>query len=197
MSQPRPCMLHRVLGRISALLLALLLMVVFYVAVIMADPKEEAMAVQQDQPLLAASPAVTIDKEEDMTTLLASFPVPVLCCAGGSGLTFVGGTSYDMAFEGGFARIAQVTYAAQDGTHVTASTIYPARAISLLGKADYRLSDQSGASIAGMATVRMENDSTIRLHVQGEEGLYAFTAPQVEATTLATLVRPFQLLSNP
>lgn len=197
MSQPQRMTLQRLLGHISALLLALLLIALFYVLVIMADPPEsERVQALIDQPLLSASPAVTVSGPDELDALLAAFPVPALCAASGSGLTLLSGTSYDVAFEGGFARVADLLYQAQDGTTLVATTIYPARAVSLLGKEDYAISAQSGAAVAGMATVRMEDETTIRLHVQGESALYSVTAPQVDASTLSSLVRPLQLLGG-
>lgn len=197
MSQPNRMTLQRVLGRVSALLLALLLIALFYVLVIMADPPEsDDVQPLADQPLLSASPAITISDGDGLDALLNTFPVPVLCAAPGSGLTLVSGTSYDVAFEGGFARVADLLYQAQDGTTLVASTIYPARAVSLLGREDYTLSAQSGTAVAGMATVRMESDAAIRLHVQGESAIYSVKAPPVDASTLSALVRPLQLLGG-
>lgn len=195
MSQTKRTPLQRIIGEVSAMLLALLLIAVFYVSVIMAQPPEsEAVSPLPDQPLLSASPAVMVSSDAELDTLLRSFPVAVLSSAG-SGLTLLSGSSCDVAFEGGFARVAELLYQAPDGTTLIATTIYPARALSLLGREDYTLSDQSGTPVAGMATVRMENASTIRLHVQGEEALYAVTAPRVDAATLSALVRSLQLLT--
>ena len=147
-------------------------------------------------PLLLASPAVNIASESQMYALLDSFPVPVMHPLSGSGLTFVSGTSYDTAFEDGFARIVAVKYMNAAGQEMTVESIYPARALSLMGKGDYRLSGVAGQSLAGMRSVRMENATSIRLHAQAEEALYVVTVPKMESSELIALTRSLQLFEG-
>ena len=72
-------------------------------------------------------------------------------------------------------------------------SLYPARALSLMGKGDYHMAGVAGQSLAGMQSVRMENDTTIRLHAQSETGLYIVTAPKMDSSDLAALTRSLQL----
>ncbi len=189
--------LKKMAGRIGGALLALLLAVVFYVAVVMAEPREQdRLRVQQDQPLLAASPAVTITGEHELQTLLDSFPAQVLCAPQGSGLALTGGASYDVAYEGGFARMVEMVYDLGNGQEMKVISIYPARALELLGKGDYRLSATGGASIAGILSVRMENATQVRMHMQGENALYAVVLPKGDASVLTACLRPLQLLGG-
>ena len=51
----------------------------------------------------------------------------------------------------------------------------------------------AGQSLAGMQSVRMENDATIRLHAQSETGLYIVIAPKMDSSDLAALTRSLQL----
>lgn len=189
--------LKKVAGRVGGALLALLLAIVFYVAVVMAEPQEEdKLQVQQNQPPLAASPAVTIAGEDELQALLDSFPAQVLCAPWGSGLVLRSGTSYDVAYEGGFARMVEMVYDLGNNQEMKAISIYPARALELLGKGDYQVSASGGASIAGILSVRMENATQVRMHMQGEKALYAVVLPKAEASQLTACLRPLQLLGG-
>lgn len=189
--------MRKVVRWIVTALVALLLISVFYLAVILGQPQESDTAVQVDvtQPLLNASPAVNIAAEAELQSLLDSFPVPVLHAMSGSGLTLVSGSSYDQAYGNGFARIAQLVYQSPAGQRMTVTSIYPARALDLLGKDDLHIGSTAGQALAGMASVRMENEDVIRLHAQSETGLYAVTLPAADASDLAELIRSLQLSS--
>ena len=180
------------------LLMSLLAGTAFYVAVILGEPQEIEQVVRplEDQPLLLASPAINVAEESQLYALLNAFPVPVMHPLSGSGLTFLTGTSYDTAFESGFARIVTLKYESAAGQEMTVESIYPARALSLMGKKDYHLSGVAGQSLAGMRSVRMENDDFIRLHAQAEEALYVVTVPKMESSDLIALTRSLQLFEG-
>lgn len=188
-------LIRRGLRALGAAVLTLLLAGIFYVAVILGQPQpDDAVQVDLHQPLLQASAAQEITSEEGLTLLLQSFPVPVLSCVPGSGCRLTYGRSYDMAYEGGFARILELTYVSPQGVQFRACSIYPARALALMGKDDYTLSAQEGPLVAGMRTVRMERGNSIRLHAQSENGLYYVTLDG-GAGALADTLRPLQLLT--
>ena len=177
---------------------AALLIAVFYVAVVLGQPQpnDHAVTVRTDQPLLAASPAQTLTSEGELESLMAAFPVPVLYSQSGGALTLRAGVSQDAAYEGGFARVVTLTYGAElngQTVEVTVQSIYPARALSLIPKGSYTIAAVAGQSVAGLSTVRMENDSAIRLHAQSADALYAVTLPKVSAQEMGTLLRPLQL----
>ena len=162
-------------------LLCLLLMAAFYLAVIIGQPQEDETAStvtpRTDQPLLSAGQdVVTITSADDLPLLLRMFPAPALTPTT-SGWPLVVGTCYDVAFENGMGRILTLTYQASDTIQVTLTSIYPARAIALLEKGDYRISASLGATLAGLRSIRMENAESIRLHAQGEEALYVMITP--------------------
>lgn len=197
-SRAKTTVVGRVLKPIGTALLAVLLAVVFYVAVILGEPQEADQAVQplQDQPLLQASPAVTIDGEVNLPALLNSFPVPVMHPLSGSGLRLVSGASYDAAFEDGFGRIVSLKYISDAGQEMTVESIYPARALSLMGRKDYHLAGVAGQSLAGLKSVRMENAAGIRLHAQAEEAIYVVTVPKMDSSELISLTRSLQLFEG-
>ena len=171
-------------------LLCLLLMAAFYLAVIIGQPQEDETAStvtpRTDQPLLSAGQDVVTITSADDLLLLRMFPAPALTPTT-SGWPLVVGTCYDVAFENGMGRILTLTYQASDTIQVTLTSIYPARAIALLEKGDYRISASLGATLAGLRSIRMENAESIRLHAQGEEALYVMITPLLEENSLRSI----------
>ena len=188
----------RVFKALGAALLTVMLAAMFYVAVILGEPQEIEKVVEplQDQPLLQGSPAVTIEGEGGLGVLLSAFPVPVMHPLSGSGLRLVSGVSYDAAFEMGFGRIVTLTYTDEQGREMVVESIYPARALELMGRKDYHLAGVAGQSLAGLKSVRMENETSIRLHAQAEDALYVVTVPKMESQELIGFTRSLQLFEG-
>ena len=195
MADRKPSLPRKILRKTAMALAALLLLGAFYLAVVLGQPQESDAPVQADmtQPLLSASPAVTITEDSRLGDLTGPFPVPVLCAVSGGSLTLTSGVSCDLAFEGGFARKITLTYQTPAGQQLLVESLYPARALSLMGRGDYHMAGVAGQSLAGMQSVRMENDATIRLHAQSETGLYIVIAPKMDSSDLAALTRSLQL----
>ena len=185
----------KILRGILTALLTLLAAAIFYIAVILGEPQEELIAIQplMDQPLLTASPAMNVAEESLLFALHNDFPVPMMQPLAGSGLTFLFGESQDAAFEEGLGRIVTLRYRTSAGQELTVSSIYPARALALVEKGDYVLADVAGQSLAGLKSVRMENDTHIRLHAQAEEAIYVVTVPKMGSSELISITRSMQL----
>lgn len=183
----------RLLRAFGALCLTLILAGLFLLAVVMGQPLE-AEEPAPDQPLLTPTPAQLVSGQGDLTALIAGFPAPVLACTARSGWTLVSGSSFDMAFEGGFGRVARLVYTAPDGTAMIAESYYPARALSLMGKSDFRVTAVPGIALAGENTVRMVSGDAVRYHLQTESGLYAVTIPLEAEARAGELVRGLQLM---
>ena len=200
MEAARPGMsgVRRVLRTLVSVVLTVLLAAVFYVAVIMGEPQEVERVVEPlpDQPLLLASPAINIQGEGQLSALVNAFPVPVIRPLSGGGLTLVSGVSYDAAFEDGFARIVSLTYVNAAGQEMMLESIYPARALSLVGRKDYHLAGVAGQSLVGLKSVRMENGESIRLHAQAEDAIYVVTVPKMESSELIAFTRSLQLFEG-
>ena len=192
---PRHPGLKKALRFCGMALATLALVALFYLAVILGQPQEPENPVEPlaDQPLLAASPAQDIQSESQLAALTAAFPVPVLTFMDGMGPAFVSARSYDQPFEGGYARVMEVRYATDSGMDFTLSTIYPARALSLLPKGDYVLTGAAAQNLTGLTAVRMENAAHIRLHAQANDAVYVLTAPRVSEDSLTALSRALQL----
>ena len=195
--KPHP-RLKKALHVLLMTLLAVILVALFYLAVILGQPEEpeNAIDIDQTQPLLTASPALNIQSERQVAALAEAFPVPVLAFMEGMGPVLVSGTSYDQAYEGGFARICELRYTTDNGLEITLATIYPARAVELLGKDGYTLTGAAAQNLTGLTAVRMENADHIRLHAQASDAIYALTLPKLTDDTITTVTRVLELVSK-
>lgn len=196
MREKQPLWRRAVKGVLSSLLTVVLL-AAFYIAVIMGDPQEaesSAITAKQDQPLVDALPApLLVTDEGQLGALLKEFPAPVMAAMHSTVLTFQQGLCEDVPFEGGLGRRVTLTYSTAEGAAVTVVSLYPARALSLVEKADYTISGTAGLPLAGLRSVRMTNATAVRMHAQGSDALYVVTLPQLSATALRTLTSTLQL----
>lgn len=195
--KPHP-RLKKALHVLLMTLLTVILVALFYLAVILGQPEEpeNAIDIDQTQPLLTASPALNIQSERQVAALAEAFPVPVLAFMEGMGPVLVSGTSYDQAYEGGFARICELRYTTDNGLEITLTTIYPARAVELLGKDGYTLTGAAAQNLTGLTAVRMESADHIRLHAQASDAIYALTLPKLTDDTITTVTRVLELVSK-
>ena len=188
---------RRIVKAVLAALLTLVLLAAFYIAVIMGNPQEEessAITAKMDQPLLTAmSSPVLIREQGQLGVLLDAFPAPVMAAMNSPALTFVQGLCEDVPFEGGLGRRVTLTYRTAAGASVTVTSLYPARALALIDKADYTISGTTGLPLAGLRSVRMENAASVRMHAQGADALYVVTLPPLAATELRALTSTLQL----
>ena len=195
--KPHP-RLKKALHVLLMTLLTVILVALFYLAVILGQPEEpeNAIDIDQTQPLLTASPALNIQSERQVAALAEAFPVPVLAFMEGMGPVLVSGTSYDQAYEGGFARICELRYTTDNGLEITLTTIYPARAVELLGKDGYTLTGAAAQNLTVLTAVRMESADRIRLHAQASDAIYALTLPKLTDDTITTVTRVLELVSK-
>lgn len=184
---------RRIVKAVLATLLTVVLLAAFYLAVIMGNPQEaESSAVmpQMDQPLLTAmSSPIMITDPSQLGALLEAFPGQVMAAMNSPAMTLQQGICEDVAFEDGLGRKVTLTYRTAEGAAVTVVSIYPARALDLVPKADYTFSSTGGLTLVGLRSVRMENGQTIRMHAQGTDALYVVTLPQLPEGDLRTLTQ--------
>ena len=187
--------LSLLLKGITGLLTVILILLIGFLLV-MAQPQQEETEKAAPQPLLTASPALEIEDETRLRTLVESFPVPVLSFMSGSGMVFVSGNSADAGLEGGFGRMVTLYWQTPDGDPLILRSIYPASALSLLEK-DYHFSPIAGPSLFGSDSVRMENADTVRIHAATDTGLYSMIVPKDSAAKISSISRSLQLFSVP
>ena len=125
--------------------------------------------------------------------LLRHFPAPVMAAMNSSAMTFEVGHCQDVPFEGGMGRLVTLSYRTTEGGNVTVTSIYPARALSLIAKGNYAFSGTTGLPLAGLRSVRMENADTVRMHAQGTDALYVVTLPKLSGAALRSLTSTLQL----
>lgn len=184
----------QVLLKVVTALFSVALIVLIGALLVLVQPKREDTEKAEPQPLLTASPAMNIEAETDLRSLVESFPVPVLSFMSGSGMSFVSGTSADAGLEGGYGRVVSLYWQTQDGDPLILQSIYPASALSLLEKG-YHFSAVAGPTLFGVDSVRMENADTVRVHAATDTGLYVVTVPKSAASKISSLSRSLQLFS--
>ena len=191
MSREKNTALRRALRMAGMAAAALIVIALFYLLLLVvepADPPEETA----DQPLMTASPALHAASEDELPDLLRGLPMPVLAFLSGAGPDFADAASYDTAFEDGFARVVDLRYRIGENT-VLARTIYPARAVSLIGRQGYTLTGEA-VRMAGMAAIRMVSADTIRLHCTTEHAVYVLEVPRMSSDVLTALLQSTQLV---
>ena len=104
---------------------------------------------------------------------------------------------YDTAYEGGYARRVTLTYAYEDGTTLTAESIRPTAAATLLKQAGYSLDATALYALGGFNAARMENDLTICVFAQSDTAVYAVVCPKTHEEELASALRQTALIEPP
>ena len=182
--------LLRLLG--GVVLAAVLALLAF--TLILAKPQEDASPAAADPPSAEARPAVTVDQESGLVTLVSDFPAPVMSYMSGSGMVFVSAVSADAAVPGGFGRVATLFWQTPEGEPVTLRSIWPADAVNLL-EGGFHFMPAAGPALFGSASVRMEKDDSVRLHVATDQALYVVLLPRALSGRVSELCRSLQLFT--
>ena len=185
---------RKVLLRILVSTLFILLLALLGASLILAKPQEEKKETVHATPSPVSSPALSIEKETDLAQLISGFPAPVMSFMSGSGMTFVSASSADAAVRGGFGRIATLYWQTAGGEPMTLMTIWPADALSLLENS-YHFITGNSPTLFGKTAVQMENSSTVRIHVAGDEALYVVLLPVSLREQAVALCSSLQLFS--
>lgn len=186
--------IRKILFRLIGAVIAVALLALLAVSLIIARPQEETAAAVPDRPSKEASPAVSVEAEQDLHRLIASFPAPVMSFMSGSGMTFVSATSADAAVDGGFGRVATLNWQTPEGQPVKLRTIWPATALELL-EDGYHFMPYAGPSLFGSVSVRMENDDAVRVHVATDRALYVVLLPRALSGETGNICRSLQLFT--
>ena len=185
---------RKILLRLIGVVIAVALLALLAASLIIAKPQEETITAVPDLPSKEASPAVSVEEEQDLHRLIASFPAPVMSFMSGSGMTFVSATSADIAADGGFGRIATLNWQTPEGNPVSLRTIWPATALDLLEEG-YHFMPYTGPALFGSTSVRMENDDAVRIHVTTDRALYVVLLPRALSGEVSSICRSLQLFT--
>ena len=183
----------KTLRGVSFAVLIALLGAVFGLVVIMTGPKRGDSA-PVVQPLSSPAPAVTIQSFDSLPDVMRAFPADMLVMLPREEVTVRSATCYDVPFEGGVARVADVSYTLDDGGTLTLTSIYPARASSLIERDGYALIGST--ELAGLPAIRMSRADSVRIHAQHPEAAYVMTAPNLPLGTLSMLVQEVRCMSH-
>ena len=175
-------------------LVSIALLALLAVSLILAKPQKEETVRTETPPAAESRPAITVEQESGLVQLVSDFPAPVMSFMSGSGMTFVSATSADAAVSGGFGRVATLFWQTSEGEPMTLRSIWPANALSLL-EDGFHFMPYAGPALFGSASVRMENDSYIRLHVTTDQALYAVLPPRSLSGQVSALCRSLQLFT--
>ena len=186
--------IRKVLFRLIGVLIAVALLALLAASLIIAKPQDETAATAADRPSGEASPAISVEEEQDLHRLIASFPAPVMSFMSGSGMTFVSATSADAAVDGGFGRIATLNWQTPEGEPVRLRTVWPATALDLLEEG-YHFMPYAGPALFGSTSVRMENDDAVRVHVATDRALYVVLLPRALSGETGSICRSLQLFT--
>ena len=181
-----------ILFRIIGVVIAVALLALLAVSLIIAKPQEENLSAAAARPSGQASPAMTVQKQDDLSGLISAFPAPVMGFAGGSGMTFVSASSADAAVEGGFGRVATLNWQTAEGEPVLLRTVWPPSALSLL-EDGYHFVTSAAPTLFGSASVRMENNETVRVHAATDQALYVILLPRSLSGQISTLCKALRL----
>lgn len=183
--------------RLIGVLVSVILLALLAAALILAKPQEDKPDAPAAAPSAESHPAVTVEDELDLVTLVNTFPAPLMSFQGGSGMIFVSATSADAAVPGGFGRVVTFHFQTADGEPVTLQSIWPADALSLL-EGGFHFMPYSGPTLFGSTSVRMENDQAIRLHLTTDQALYTVFLPRSLSSQVSSICRMLQLYTlNP
>lgn len=174
-------------------IVVLLAIAILYIAVIMGQASESAMGIlPEKQALLSAQIPSKVTQEADITFLLDSFPAPIMRFTKETPTTFESGSAYDVAYQGAFARMVDLSYV-WEGERINLRSIYPRDAYALIATRGYGFSAKIGYQMLNLNCVRMDSQSTIRFHVQGEHALYLLEMPLVLRDKATLIIKQLQL----
>ena len=195
MPAKRKPFLLRAVGGAARWVAILAVAALFLLAVAVGTPRPEEAASEPAQPLLTASPPLMAASADELPEFIHRFPVPVLAAMEES-WQLLSCTSADTAFEGGFGRVMTLRYRVPSGGEVTAVSVYPRRAESLLPRDGWRLSASQSMSLSGTRAVTMTSAGRVRVHIQTQEGLYWAETDASDPQALQALFSPLKLYVN-
>ena len=172
----QPSALRRILTRVGMVLLLVIALVLCYIFLLLGEPAQDELSanVTEDTIQMPMSPLES-PGETNVQGLADTFGQPVLSLQ--SGLSMIKARIYDTAFEGGYARRVTLTYALPDGTQLTAESIRPTSAVTLLSLPGAKLDATSLYTLGGLNAARMDNQNTICIFGQSDTAVYAVIGP--------------------
>lgn len=188
-----PSRFRVLLKRAGLALLVALALVFAYLFLLLGEPDDDAKYLQApaEERILMPMNAVETPGEANVQGLADSFDQAVLSLS--NALTMRRARIYDTAFEGGYARRVTLTYAFEDGSLLTAESLRPTAAATLLKLEGGTLDGSSLYTLGGLNAARMDNTDTVCVFAQSDAAVYAILCPASHAQELDTLLHATML----
>lgn len=164
-----------------------------YVFLLLGEPDEDETVKPTEETITMPMGALDAPGEADVQSLAETFGESVLAVRGG--VTMQKARVYDTAFGGAYARRVTLTYAFSDGAILTAESIRPTAAVTLLGGRNDTLDAGSLYFLAGLNAARMDNGTQICVFGQTDTAVYAVLCPAAHEADLAALLKQTALVA--
>lgn len=191
-----PSRARYVLKRVGLALLLALALVFAYLFLLLGEPDDDAKYLEKPAEERITMPMSALESpgEANVQGLADSFNQAVLSL--NQALPMRKARIYDTAFEGGYARRVTLTYAFEDGTLLTAESLRPTAAVTLLKTEGGTLDGSSLYTLGGLNAARMDSADTVCVFAQSDVAVYAILCPASHAQELNTLLR-YTMLTPP
>lgn len=191
----QPSRLRLFLARAGLAVLVAVAVVFAYVFLLLGEPDEDAKYMQKipEEQIAMPMSALEVPGEANVQTMADAFGQPVLSM--GQSLVMQKARIYDTAFENGYARRVTLTYAFEDGALLTAESIRPTSAVTLLKEEGYKLDASALYTLGGLNAARMDNETTCCVFAQSETAVYAVICPKDKAQDLTGILRYTMLIA--
>lgn len=184
-----PSRVRLVLRRVGLALLLALALAFAYLFLLLGEPDDDAkyLEVPDEERILMPMSALETPGEANVQGLADSFDQAVLSL--NEALPMRKARIYDTAFEGGYARRVTLTYAFEDGSLLTAESLRPTAAATLLKLEGGTLDGSSLYTLGGLNAARMDSADTVCVFAQSDTAVYAILCPASHAQDLNSLLR--------
>jgi len=186
--EKKPSPIKRLLLRIAAAAAAVFALVFAYLFLLLGEPDEDAKYLPQAVEQTIAMPMSPFEApgESSVENVAHTFGESVLSFY--SGLDMRKARVYDTAFSGGYARRATLTYAFEDGTLLTAESLRPTSAVTLLDMPGASLDASALYALGGLNAARMDTEETVCIFTQTDTAVYAVLCPASHASQLEAIL---------
>lgn len=184
-----PSRVRSALRRVGLALLLALALVFAYLFLLLGEPDDDAKYLEPpaEERILMPMSALETPGEANVQGLADSFDQAVLSL--NQALPMRKARIYDTAFEGGYARRVTLTYAFEDGALLTAESLRPTAAATLLKTEGATLDGSSLYTLGGLNAARMDSADTVCVFAQSDAAVYAILCPASHAQDLHSLLR--------
>ncbi|MBR6028308.1 MAG: hypothetical protein IKP40_04400 [Clostridia bacterium] len=184
---------RQTLRKILLAALTVLLLALLYIGLLLITSDASPTPAPTAKPV-SASPSLYAANAEELVSMVNQYPGALLAAKENAGLTFRGAKSYDTAWQGGWARLAEAVYTDEQGRELRLLSFYPASAIALLDREGWLLQAAPGPTVSGCATSVMTRSGATRLALSYGSGAYAAELPA--GTDIEKAAGPLQLYTK-